>query len=184
MLSQPGCYRSRLDVTVYAMNAVSTEEMDELREEHGIAWDRAASLQRLKDDKLIYPLNRIKYSDAETLIDIDSLGITNNKRVLAASVFGDVSGFTNYIDSAGDDDVKTALRVLHAIRKEMSAILRHDFSGVRVQFQGDRVQALLCRKAMKSASRFERSILRSHCNRRWNSSSRSCSPKRRNWAWL
>jgi class 3 adenylate cyclase len=134
---------SRLDVTVYAMNTVSTEEMDELLEEHGIAWDRAASLQRLKDDKLIYPLNRIEYSDAEVLLDIDSLGITNNKRVMAASVFGDVSGFTNYIDSAvGEDDEKTALRVLHAIRKEMSAIVRHDFSGVRVQFQGDRVQAL------------------------------------------
>jgi class 3 adenylate cyclase len=90
---------SRLGVTVYAMNAVSTEEMDELLEEHGIAWDRAASLQPLKEDKLIYPLNRIEYSDAEVLLDIDSLGITNNKRVVAASVFGDVSGFTNYTDS-------------------------------------------------------------------------------------
>jgi len=29
---------------------------------------------------------------------MDSLGIRNNKRVLAASVFGDVSGFTAYID--------------------------------------------------------------------------------------
>ena len=99
--------------------------------------------KELKDDKSIYPLNQIEYSDAEVLIDIDSLGITNNKRVLAASVFGDVSGFTAYIDKAEDQDaVKTALRVLHAIRKEMASVVKRDFDGVRVQFQGDRVQAL------------------------------------------
>ena len=133
----------RLHVTVYEIGDISTEEMDQLLSEHDIDWDRAASLQRLKDDKLIYPLNRIEYSDAEIQIDIDALGITNNKRVLAASVFGDVSGFTQYIDrTVGEDDGKSALRVLHAIRKEMSAIVRHDFSGIRVQFQGDRVQAL------------------------------------------
>ena len=32
--------------------------------------------------------------------------------------------------------------MLHAIRKEMASIVKHDFSGLRVQFQGDRVQAL------------------------------------------
>jgi hypothetical protein len=32
--------------------------------------------------------------------------------------------------------------VLHAIRKEMASIVKHDFGGIRVQFQGDRVQAL------------------------------------------
>jgi class 3 adenylate cyclase len=133
----------RLDVTVYEIDDISVEEMDQLLSEHDIDWDRAASLQRLKDDKLIYPLNRIEYSDAEVQIDIDALGITNNKRVLAASVFGDVSGFTRYIDrTMADDDGKAALRVLHAVRKEMSAIVRHDFSGIRIQFQGDRVQAL------------------------------------------
>ena len=133
----------RLDVTVYEIGDISTEEMDQLLAEHGIDWDREASLQRVKDDKLIYPLNHIDYSNAEVQIDIDALGITNNKRVLAASVFGDVSGFTRYIDQAiADDEGKTALRLLHAIRKEMSAIVRHDFSGIRVQFQGDRVQAL------------------------------------------
>ena len=38
--------------------------------------------------------------------------------------------------------MKTALRVLHAIRKEMASVVKRDFDGVRVQFQGDRVQAL------------------------------------------
>ena len=62
---------------------------------------------------------------------------------MAASVFGDVSGFTAYIDkSAEENNAKAALRALHAIRKEMASVVKHDFGGIRVQFQGDRVQAL------------------------------------------
>lgn len=133
----------RYDATVYELEAISIEDLEGLLEERGIKWDRSASLQRIKNDKSTYPLNHIEYSDAEVLIAIDSLGITNNRRVLAAAVFGDVSGFTAYIDKAEDQDsVKAALRVLHAIRKEMASIVKQDFDGIRVQFQGDRVQAL------------------------------------------
>jgi len=133
----------RYNARVYELESIPIEDLEALLEEHGIKWDRAASQQRLKDDKATYPLNQIEYSDADVLIDIDSLGITNNKRVLAASGFGDVSGFTAYIDKAEDQDaLKTALRVLHAIRKEMASVVKHDFDGVRVQYQGDRVQAL------------------------------------------
>ncbi len=134
---------ARYNPKVYEMSSVDTKEMDTLLEAAGITWDRDASLQRLMDDKAIYPLNRIEYSNADVLIDVDSLGITNNKRVIAATVFGDVSGFTAYIDKAASDDKsKDALRVLHAIRKEMATIVRQDYSGVRVQFQGDRIQAI------------------------------------------
>ena len=120
----------RMGVTVYDMRSISTEELDASLQTYGITWDRAASLQRIRDDKANFPLNRIEYSDAEVLIDMDSLGITNNKRVFAASVFGDVSGFTAYIDQAVEDnEAKTALRVLHAIRKEMASIVKHDFGG-------------------------------------------------------
>jgi len=133
----------RYNAKVYELGPIAIEDLEASLEEQGIKWDRRASEQRLKDDKATYPLSQIEYSDAEVLIDIDALGITNNKRVLAASVFGDVSGFTAYIDQAEDQDaLKTALRVLHAIRKEMASVVKHDFDGVRVQYQGDRVQAL------------------------------------------
>jgi len=133
----------RYNVDVYDIDSVPADELRTLLEEHDIDWSCEASRERLKNDKLTYPLNSIGYSDAEVLIDIDSLGIKNSKRVLAASVFGDVSGFTAYIDQAAKDDTaKDALRVLHAIRKEMAAVVQDDYSGVRVQFQGDRVQAL------------------------------------------
>lgn len=133
----------RFTASIYQLGEVSVEDMDTLLSDYGINWDREASLQRLKDDKVTFPLNQIEYSDADVKIDLDSLGIKNSKRVIAASVFGDVSGFTAYIDaSENNEDEKAALRVLHAIRKEMAAIVKQDFDGLRVQFQGDRVQAL------------------------------------------
>src|SRR5439155_22496436 len=81
----------------------------------------------------------------------------------------DVDGFTRYVDGAKTTDgKKTALRVLHVIRKEMAAVVKHDFAGVRVQYQGDRVQALFhlpkddgaasVEKAVKSAAALQSSM--------------------------
>jgi len=127
----------------YALNVLSGEDVEQLAAEFDIPWKADASRARIQQDKRTYPLKDIEYSEAETLIDLDSLGIKNNKRVSAASLFADVDKFTAYIDEAKtDDEKKTALRVLHAIRKEMAAVVKHDFDGLRIQYQGDRVQAL------------------------------------------
>lgn len=127
----------------YQIQALKTEGLDELLEEYDVDWNREASKERVKNDKDDFPLKDIQYSSANSLIDLDSLSIKNNKRVLAASLFADVTGFTAYIDAAEtDEDKKEALRVLHVIRKEMATVIRNDFEGVRVQFQGDRAQGL------------------------------------------
>jgi class 3 adenylate cyclase len=128
---------------IYQIKHIREEDLDKLLKEYGITWDRESSETRINDDKKRFPLKDIEYSSAKELIDIDSLGVTNNKRVLASSVFGDVTGFTAYIDGAETDEKKReALRVLHAIRKEMAKVVNTDFNGIRVQFQGDRVQGL------------------------------------------
>jgi class 3 adenylate cyclase len=136
-------YCLKINDDVYQIKNISQETLVELLEEYGISWDREASEKRIKDDKKRFPLKDIKYSSAKELINIDSLGITNNKRVDASSIFGDVTGFTAYIDGADTEDKqREALRVLHAIRKEMATVVKTDFEGIRVQFQGDRVQGL------------------------------------------
>jgi class 3 adenylate cyclase len=136
-------YCLKINDDVYQIKNLSQETLDELLEEYKISWDREASEKRIKDDKKRFPLKDIEYSSAKELIDIDSLGITKNKRVLSSSVFGDVSGFTAYIDGAETDEKKReALKVLHTIRKEMATVVKTDFDGIRVQFQGDRVQGL------------------------------------------
>ncbi len=117
--------------------------LQQLLEDAGVKWSPETSAGRLKDDKLKFPLKDIAYSDADVPIDLDSLGITNNKRVKAVSLFADVDGFTRYVASANTDEQKqSALRVFHAVRKEMAAVIKQDFEGLRVQYQGDRVQAL------------------------------------------
>jgi hypothetical protein len=128
---------------IYQINAISQKQLDELLEEYDVGWDREKSRKRVDDDKRAHPLKDIDYSTAKELINLDALSIWNNKRVLAASVFGDVTGFTAYIDRAEtQEDQRKALRVLHAIRKEMATVVAVDFNGLRVQFQGDRVQGL------------------------------------------
>jgi len=128
---------------IFQINALSQKELDALLEKYDIKWDREKSEERVKEDKRNHPLKDIDYSTANELIDLDSLSIWKNKRVLAASIFGDVTGFTAYIDRAETDEEKRkALRVLHAIRKEMATVVSVDYNGLRVQFQGDRVQGL------------------------------------------
>lgn len=128
---------------VYQIKALKQSDLDDLLKTYKIEWDREKSRERIDEDKKNHPLKDIAYSSANTRIDLDSLSIWNNKRVLGASIFGDVAGFAGYIDSAKtDDEKKKALKVLHIIRKEMATVLKCDFNGLRIQFQGDRVQGL------------------------------------------
>jgi len=128
---------------MYQLKSVTSEELDALLIAHSLVWDRSASVRRIDEDKKRFPLSAIIYSSAETSIDLDTLSIYNNKRVLAASIFADVSGFTSYIDSAkSEQDKKVALRVFHAIRKELARVIKGDFNGLRIQYQGDRIQGL------------------------------------------
>lgn len=132
-----------VDDDTYQLSAVSQADLDALLVEYGVAWDREASAERVAADKRAFPLSGINYSAAEVLIDLDSLSIHQNKRVLAASLFGDVSGFTKYIDAAETpEEQRAALRVFHAIRREMARVVKDDYNGLRVQYQGDRVQGL------------------------------------------
>ncbi len=133
----------KVDDDLYRVKAVSQGTLDEMMEARGIGWDREKSAERIQEDKKKFPLKEVSYGSADKLIDMDTLSICNNKKVLAASVFADVSGFTAYVDGAEtEDEKKEALRVFHAIRRELAAVVKKDQEGVRVQYQGDRIQAL------------------------------------------
>ncbi len=127
----------------YQMLSISSDDLDALLKAHGLTWNRDVSAKHVEEDKERFPLVDIAYSSAEVRIEVDDLSILNNKRVLGASIFADVSGFTRYIDAATSDEEKqSALKVFHAIRKETARVLTGDFNGVRIQYQGDRIQGL------------------------------------------
>lgn len=140
---------SKSKVTDHAENAlydigdVTSQRLVELCDEADITWETEASAGRIEDDRRAFPLNAIKIEDADALIELDALGIDKNKRVLGATVYADVAGFTAYIDDqAGEEAEERALRVFHGIRREMNRVVRRDYDGLHVQYQGDRLQAL------------------------------------------
>lgn len=118
-------------------------ELKDLLEKYDIEWSPEACGDRLRDDRDQFPADKAELWGTTTKVDFDTLSYTNSKLVDAATLYGDVSGFTAYIDAARTDDKKRErLREFHAIRLEMARVVKDDFNGVRVQFQGDRVQGL------------------------------------------
>ena len=50
----------------------------------------------------------------------------------------DIDGFSAYVDEAENDTVKRdAILALDAIRQEIRDVLKTDYNGVRIQYQGD-----------------------------------------------
>ncbi len=142
----PGDLRKRcssVGQNLYQLELVAGNALDKLLKDHSLSWKRDVFIRRLEDAKRQCPFAKIVYGDADAPIDLDRLSIFDNKRVVGASLFADVSGFTGYIDAARTKREKlTALKVFHAIRKEMARVIKDDYQGLRIQYQGDRVQGL------------------------------------------
>ena len=135
--------RGSVPINVYELPLVDRSIFERLLHDYEIPWKPDISARILTQVKKEISLERITHRSEHQLIDLEELGIYNNRRVLAASLFADVSGFTKYVEQHEQTEgQETAIRVLHAIRREMSRVVQDDYGGLRVQFQGDRVQAL------------------------------------------
>lgn len=105
-------------------------------------------------------------------LDLEVLAEGNSRRQDAISIYADIDGFTNYVDSHIDDDsaAKDVVKTLHVLRGELDAVLHEDFAGRKIRFIGDCVHgvmvegtaqntdaalstknALLCAAAMRSS---------------------------------
>jgi len=121
-------------------------ELAALLETYGFDYDATTHGDAMDEELEALDLEDVSISGARTLIDLDSLSVRNNKLITAASVFGDIDGFTAYVaeaDAESDAEVVEALRVFAAIRKELAFVVKRDHNGIRVQYQGDRTQALV-----------------------------------------
>jgi class 3 adenylate cyclase len=78
-------------------------------------------------------------------LDIEDLSAKNSRRQDAATVYGDLDGFTAYVGSniGTDAGAKHVVRTLHVLRAELDAVLHEDFKGRKVRFIGDCVHGLL-----------------------------------------
>jgi class 3 adenylate cyclase len=124
--------------------SASKDALTSLLEAEDISYDREALSESVKAERDAIDLEKIEYEDANEPIKFGRLGVYLNKRVQGATIFADLSGFTAYVAAATtESEKKKRLRVFAAIRKELAKVAKDDYEGVRVQYQGDRVQVLL-----------------------------------------
>ena len=77
-------------------------------------------------------------------IDFGNLSPGNSIRMELVSIFGDVAGYTAYIENAMQTGrVGEAVRAIHVIRGELHNVLKDDFSSRKVRYIGDCIHGLL-----------------------------------------
>ncbi|WP_371194585.1 hypothetical protein [Glaciecola sp. SC05] len=77
-------------------------------------------------------------------IDFADLMPSNSIRMPLASLFADLSGFTNYVDnSIAKGEIADAVKALYVIRQELQHVLEDDFGGRKVRFIGDCIHGLI-----------------------------------------
>jgi class 3 adenylate cyclase len=77
-------------------------------------------------------------------IDFAKLSPGNSIRMPLVSIFGDVSGYTRFIENAMQTGhVEEAVRAIHVIRGELHNVLKDDFSARKVRYIGDCIHGLL-----------------------------------------
>lgn len=77
-------------------------------------------------------------------IDFSGLSPSKSIRMPLTSIFGDVSGYTAFVENAMQTgQVSTAIRAIHVIRGELHNVLRTDFDSRKVRYIGDCIHGLL-----------------------------------------
>lgn len=123
---------------------LTVEQVEDQIAAGGWTWTLGGSRERLVEAADKFPVGCAKISTPQVKIDKADLSVSNTKRVIGASVFADVDGFTAYIEEAkaSDPDLAEAVRAFHVIRAEGRNTAVVDFKALRIQYQGDRMQAL------------------------------------------
>jgi len=77
-------------------------------------------------------------------LDFEDLSVKNSRRQDAATIYGDIDGFTAYVTANIKEDAsaKHVVRALHVLRSELNAVLHVDFEGRKVRFIGDCIHGL------------------------------------------
>mgnify|MGYP001765935927 CR=1 FL=1 len=88
------------------------------------------------------PLDSIKFDD---------LVPSNAIRMELLSIFGDVSGFTAYVDECiAGQRIPEMVRNFHVIRSELAASLREDFNGRKIRYIGDCIHGVIAKGDARS----------------------------------
>jgi hypothetical protein len=99
--------------------------------------DPRASMPVFAFHRATPPLANVKFAE---------LSPARSVRMDMASIFADIDGYTNFVDTAiqgGPQQIKKAVETIHVIREELNSVLKEDFGGKRVRFIGDCIHGCL-----------------------------------------
>lgn len=101
-----------------------------------------------EEDLEAHPIGKFEFSGHTppfSNLDIEALSVKNTRRQDAATIYGDIDGFTAYVgrNIDSDEDAKHVVRTLRVLRSELDAVLHEDFKGRKVRFIGDCIHGLL-----------------------------------------
>lgn len=122
---------------------LGSDAVEGIVETYKLGWSLDQSRKRIEADVSNTPLEKVGVSKATVNVDKDRLSLANSKLNDAVSLFGDVDGFTATVEAAATDaETEDLIRRFHVIRTELRHVTVQDFDTLRVQYQGDRIQAL------------------------------------------
>lgn len=122
--------------------AATAAEIEGLCQARGFGWTAAGTRRRLTASHASAPQCTVVQSTGS--IDKTRLGLGETKQTFGISLFADVDGFTGYVEqAAADDALDDAVRVFHVVRSETRHTAVADYDSLRIQYQGDRMQALV-----------------------------------------
>lgn len=127
---------------------LTTSEIQTSQEKAKLGVGADDIVKEWKDDLDKNPIGSFDFSGHTppfSALDIETLSVKNSRRQDAATVYGDIDGFTSYVGAniQSDDGAKHVLRALHVLRSELDAVLNIDFAGRKVRFIGDCIHGLL-----------------------------------------
>jgi hypothetical protein len=78
-------------------------------------------------------------------IDFDEISQLHPRRVTGTHLYAGISNFTALLGAAEEESAEGLLLQLHLFAREATRIIKNDFDGCKVHFQGPRVHALAYR---------------------------------------
>jgi class 3 adenylate cyclase len=127
---------------------LSSEEIANSQRIAGLNSSVAKVVADWQDDLKAHPIDKFEFSGHTppfSNLDIETLSVKNSRRQDAATIYGDIDGFTAYVgrNIDSDEDAKHVVRTLRVLRSELDAVLHEDFKGRKVRFIGDCIHGLL-----------------------------------------
>lgn len=133
------------DVVTYQASGLTWSTHSDLADDLDFTWDPEKWRKKSEEYRDALPLHEMEIEGADVLINTDQLSERKSKRTVAVTLFTDIDGFTKFVSDSEDaeNEIVSAVRTLHMIRREFHAVAESDYDGLVIQHRGDCMVAVI-----------------------------------------